>query len=214
MVDSGFAKSSEAEQRMLPPDRKPWPVWPWLVLLGGLIGVLMLRPGGGPPAEPRGTTHPAVGIKLTLFHLEPLTGEAQPASENDLAGKVTLVNFWGPWCPACLVEFPHLMEVEKHFRSQPSFQFFSVSSNHNPRDDTGLAASTEQFLKQQQADIPTYRDPDGQTCIALIRAAKIEGFGFPSTVLIGPDGAIRGLWLEIGRASCREKCSSRWSPYH
>lgn len=180
---------------MLPPQRRPWPLWPWLALLVGLIVVLILRGGAGPPAESRGTTHPAVGTKLTMFHLEPLNGDAQPVGEAELQGKVTLVNFWGPWCPACLIEFPHLMEVEKHFRSQPSFQFFSVSSNVNPRDDTGLAASTEQFLKQQQADFPTYRDPLGETARSFIKAAKVEDFGFPSTLLIGPDGAIRGLWL-------------------
>ena len=41
---------------------------------------------------------------------------------------MTLVNFWGPWCPACGIEFPHLVELEEHFRTDPNFQFLSVST--------------------------------------------------------------------------------------
>jgi thiol-disulfide isomerase/thioredoxin len=148
-----------------------------------------------PPPEPRGERHPAVGTKLPTFQLEPLTGEVRPASAADLAGKVTLVNFWGPWCGACVVEFPHLVEIEQHFRTKPGFQFFSVSSNFDPRDEQGLAESTEAFLKQQQADFPTYRDPQGATTISLVKAAEIENFGFPATVVFGRGGAIRGLWI-------------------
>jgi len=194
MTESGFYKSSEAERQILPAERKSWPLWPWVALLAAVAVVVALRAGVTPP-EARGQTHPAVGTKLTTFHLEPLTGEGRPTSEADLHGKLTLINFWGPWCPACLVEFPHMMELEKHFRSQPGFQFFSVSANSDPRDDRGLAESTEQFLKQQKAEFPTYRDPEGQTAISLIKAAKIEDFGFPATVLVGSDGAIRGIWL-------------------
>jgi len=197
MAESGFSKSSQAEQRMLPPENKSWPIWPWLVLLLVLVAILIVHAASSSsvPTELRGTKHPAVGTKLTTFQLEPLTGKGQSVSESALEGKVTLVNFWGPWCPACLIEFPHLMEVEKHFRSDARFQFFSISSNADPRDETGLAASTEEFLKQQQADFPTYCDPQGDTARSFIMAAKVDDFGFPSTLLIGPDGTLRGLWL-------------------
>src|SRR5262249_39047933 len=141
-----------------------------------------------PPEE---LTHPAIGTKLTMFRLEPLTGNGRPITEADLIGKVTLVNFWGPWCGACVVEFPHLMEIEKHFREEPDFQFLSISTNYNPRDDKGLAQSTEHFLKQRRADFPTYRDPDAATTRDLIQAARLDHFGYPTTVLIDREGAIR-----------------------
>ena len=93
------------------------------------------------------------------------------------------------------MEFPHLMEVVTHFRPKPQFQFFSIASNQNPYDDRGLADSTAEFLKQFKADIPTYRDPDGETTTTLIRDAKLGGFGFPTTVVLGPGGVIRALWI-------------------
>jgi cytochrome c biogenesis protein CcmG/thiol:disulfide interchange protein DsbE len=194
MQEAGFAKSSEAERQSLPPERA-WGIGPWLLALLGLAVVVGLWALVKPSPELRGERHPSVGLKLATFHLEPLTGEARPASSADLAGKITLVNFWGPWCGPCGVEFPHLVEIEQHFRTQPGFQFFSVSSNSDPRDEQGLAESTERFMKQQQADFPTYRDPQAQTTIGLVNTAKIEQFGYPATVLLGRDGAIRGLWI-------------------
>ena len=185
MAESGFSRSSESEQQLLPPSRAAWPLWPWLLLLVGLALVLVVRSGStGLEPERRGELDPSVGTKLAIFRLEPLTGDSRQVSEADLQDKVTLVNFWGPWCTACMVEFPHLVELEQHFRSQAGFQFFSISSNYDPRDEQGLAEGTERFLKRQQADFPTYRDPQGATVIDLIKAAKIESFGFPATVLL------------------------------
>jgi thiol-disulfide isomerase/thioredoxin len=196
MSESRFAKSSESERQLLPPERARFPLWPWLLLLVGLVVAMMVRAGlTKPEPERRGETDPAVGTEVTTFRLEPLTGDSRQITEADLQGKVTLVNFWGPWCTACVVEFPHLVELEEHFRAQPGFQFYSISSNYDPRDEQGLAEGTERFLKQHQATFPTYRDPQGQTIIDLIKAAKIEEFGYPATVLLGPGGLIRGLWI-------------------
>jgi cytochrome c biogenesis protein CcmG/thiol:disulfide interchange protein DsbE len=195
MNDSGFTQTSEAERQMLPPEGSRWPVWPWLLLMLGLAVVLVLRSLMTPAAEARGEHHPAVGVKLGTLRLEPLTGAGQPVAEADLQGKVTLINFWGPWCGACAVEFPHLVELEQHFRGQPGFQFFSLSSNYDPRDEKDLAENTELFLKHHKAEFPTYRDPDARTTVGLMKGAKLEGFAYPATVLLDRRGAIRGLWI-------------------
>ena len=193
----GFSKSNEAEQQWLTPERAAAPIWPWLALIAVLAIVFVMRwqfigdSGGGND----GHDHAAVGSKLTVLELQPLTGEARPISLDDLQGKVTLINFWGPWCGPCAIEFPHLMEVEQHFRSHPDFLFLSVSSNPDARDERGLAESTLEFLKQQQATIPTFRDPDGKSTIALIQSAKFEGFGYPTTLVLDRAGTIRGVWI-------------------
>src|SRR4029079_17605909 len=86
-------------------------------------------------------------------------------------------------------------ELVEHFHSQPAFQFYSISSNYDPRDEVGLKEGTEQFLRQQRADFPAYRDPNGETVIELAKATKLEDFGFPATVLLAPGGEIRALWI-------------------
>jgi thiol-disulfide isomerase/thioredoxin len=199
MANPGFVRSSEAEQQHLSPESARWPIWPWLVLLGVLVVGMVVYAGlrsGAVSFEdaPLGERHSAVGTKVTRFQLEPLTGDGRPVTEADLTAAATLVNLWGPWCTACVVEFPHLVELEQHFRSRPGFQFFSVSTNFDPLDEEGLAESTAQFLKDRNADFPTYRDPRAQTTIELIKAAKLEDFGYPTTLLLGPGGVIRGIW--------------------
>jgi thiol-disulfide isomerase/thioredoxin len=195
MSQPGFSDSNAAEGHHLSPERTGWPLWP-LVLIGvAVVLVLMVRFGFAPQPSTKGELDPSVGQTLTSFQLQPLTGDSHPKTEADLADKVTLVNFWGPWCGPCAMEFPHLVEVVTHFRSQPQFQFFSIASNQNPHDDRGLAESTTEFLKEHKADFPTYRDPDGETASALIRDAHLGQFGFPATVLLGPGGVIRALWI-------------------
>jgi cytochrome c biogenesis protein CcmG, thiol:disulfide interchange protein DsbE len=195
MAETGFSRSSEADQQLLPPERRRSAVWPWLLLIVALTAVLAFRAMTPAPPPDRGEHHPAVGTRITTFHLEPLTGDSRQVEVADLEGKVTLVNFWGPWCGVCAVEFPHLVELEEHFRSQAGFQFFSVSSNSNPLDETDLAKSTRQFLQHQRAEFPAYRDAQAQTMRGLAAVAKLDNFGMPTTVLIGRDGTIRGLWV-------------------
>src|SRR2546421_11118218 len=167
MADSGFERTSDAERQFMPPERARWPLWPWLLILVALVIVFAVRFGRmAPQPEARGERDPGVGKRLARFRLEPLTGDSRQVTEADLEGKVTLVNFWGPWCPACAVEFPHLVELEEHFRSRSGFQFFSVSSNADPRDEEGLREGTEQFLKQHQAEFATHHDPQAETMLA------------------------------------------------
>ena len=44
----------------------------------------------------------------------------------------------------------------------------------------------------------TFTDSGDRTKRALVAAAKIDGFGFPTTVVIDRSGAIRGLWNGYG----------------
>lgn len=194
MTKAGFTESSDAEQHHLPPERSGWPLWPLALVLLAVLLVVVVRFGFAPQPEPNGAHHPSVGRTLSTFRLQPLTGDSQPTTESNLTDKVTLINFWGPWCGVCAVEFPHLVELVRHFRANPRFQFFSVSSNYNPHDERGLAESTAEFLKQYDADFPAHRDPDGETVSGLIRDAQIEAFGYPTTVVLGPGGVIRALW--------------------
>jgi len=195
MSQPGFSESSAAEQQHMGAQGRGWPLWPLVFVFVALMLVLIARWGFAPQPELTGERHPSVGQKLTTFRLQPLTGESRATTEADLADKVSLVNYWGPWCGVCAVEFPHLVELVHHFRERPNFQFFSVSSNSNPHDDRDLAANTAEFLREFKADFSTYRDPDGETATALMESAQLGSFAFPTTLVIGPGGVIRALWV-------------------
>lgn len=47
------------------------------------------------------------------FNLIPVLGRTEGLSIDDVKGKVSLVNFFGSWCVACLQEHPFLLELKQ-----------------------------------------------------------------------------------------------------
>ena len=64
-----------------------------------------------------------VGHKLEKIELQPLLGPVEPIQSSDLTGQVVLLNFWGPWCPPCRIELPHLMEMQERLQKHQDFRF-------------------------------------------------------------------------------------------
>ncbi len=139
----------------------------------------------------------AIGKPLISIQLNPLTGDPKPILLKELKGKVSLINYWGFWCPPCREEFPHMVEIEKDFSSKPDFQFVSVSCSGNPEpgDESEIAEATTAFLKTEGATFPTYCDPWGKSKSFLAESIGAESLGYPMTVLVDREGNIAGLWM-------------------
>lgn len=164
--------------------------------LGCLVLAIASQPDPQPDMGPVGVRHPAVGKEMPEIALEPLTGDSEPVRLSDLKGQPTLVNFWGEWCGPCQMEFPHLVRVRNVFEPQGVF-FASVScgDGSNPEVFADLSARTELFLKRQnEKNFATHWDPDARTRRGLVAAAELDGFAYPTTVLLDDKGSIRGLW--------------------
>ena len=163
-------------------------------LAAAVIALAIIRQGSGPIGR-MGPSHPAVGEKLERLSLKPLTGSTEPLSLGDLSGKVTLINFWGTWCPPCLTEFPHLRDLAKHFEPQSDFRFVSISCAAGA-DDSDLGEATAAVLKEQEATFATYADPNWETRQEIARVADApNGIPYPTTLVLGRDGKIRALWF-------------------
>jgi thiol-disulfide isomerase/thioredoxin len=194
MSGSRFSRSSESESAAAPPGARRLPMWPWIVVLIAAAMVLawLIQP---PAQRPRsGEEHPGVGARIEQMKLEPLTGGGSRVTAADLQGRVTLINFWGPWCPPCRMEFPHLVEMERHFRKDERFQLLSISCSGQSGSDENMGPQTAEFLEEQKATFPTYRDPNQRFIEHLIPAAKLDGFVFPTSLVIDRHGVIRGVW--------------------
>ena len=163
-----------------------------IAVAGAALILLLLVPRG---EQNRGAGHAAVGAKVQQLELQPLTGDGAPLSASDLLGKVTLLNYWGPWCPPCQIEFPHLVELHEHFRANPEFLFLSVSCSGGPGDDVAMEPSTAAFLATMKAEFPTYRDAFQHSRDHLSRAAQLGGFAYPTTVVLDRQGVIRAVWV-------------------
>jgi thiol-disulfide isomerase/thioredoxin len=149
------------------------------------------------PIGADGINHPVVGQKLEFLQFEPLTGEGETVTAADLAGKVTLINVWGTWCPPCVEEFPYLAAIYEQFKSRAEFQYLSVSYDDKAVGE--LRQSTGDFLHRMRVDHPTYHDPGAATLVAL-RGLGVED-AFPTTMVIDTEGTIRGVWRGYSRSA-------------
>lgn len=173
----------------------------WMpVVFVAFVAVLIILAFWPPRQTPRtdqGANHPAVGAKLSSIELQPLTGGGSDVSLEDISGKVCFINFWGPWCGPCGIEFPHLVELEKKYDKSPQFLFLSVACSPKVDEEGKMLDATIAFLKRERASFPVYQDAHARTRIHILNVAKLgnpENFSFPTTVIVGRDGKIRGFW--------------------
>jgi len=157
----------------------------WCCLISALP--LAAVAGCGGPA----VSHPAVGRSVGTV---PLVSAADPSRPPPaFVGKVTLLNFWGTWCPPCRRELPGLARIAARLEAEPAFQLVAVSCGPGGADDvTEITDTTLAFLAEQDLAIDPWIDPDGMT-----RMIFSESYGFtayPTTYLIGPDARVRHVW--------------------
>jgi len=156
-------------------------------ILIGLIAAAPLPIGcGGPPSG-----HPAIGQTVGSL---PIVSIREPSKNPPtLAGKVTLLNFWGTWCPPCRRELPGMARIAGRLADEPGFQLIAISCGAGGPDEIDeIRDTTKAFLAEQRLTLDPWADPDGMT-----RMIFSEQFGFsayPTTYLIGPDRRIRAVW--------------------
>ena len=114
-----------------------------------------------------------------------------PLPVPTLAGKVTLLNFWGTWCPPCRRELPGLVRIAERLAAEGRFQLVAVSVGGGG-DDADLAAETTAFLRSRQMPIAAWGFAEAVAATHFALAYDLEGV--PATFLIGPDSRIRRVW--------------------
>jgi cytochrome c biogenesis protein CcmG/thiol:disulfide interchange protein DsbE len=177
----------------LPPRRSRW--LPLLGLFAVAAGVLLLRESLLESGR-HGGDHPAVGKPLSKIQLAPCANTDQPLSSEALQDKVVLINFWGTWCPPCREELPHVVELQRKFRENERFAFVSVSCSASGEDSPAqVGPETRQFLTAEKYEFPVYCDPEAMTRGPLAISLKLDGFGYPTTVVADRTGTIRGMWV-------------------
>jgi thiol-disulfide isomerase/thioredoxin len=164
----------------------------WLIFIAAAVVVAAIFEFSG--SGDTGTNQAAVGRRLPQLELKPLTGGGRPVSLRDLQGRVTLVDFWGTWCPPCAAELPHIAMLATKFAGA-DFQVLAVSCGMDPRSEQALDLSeqTESFLKGFKINLPTYFDPGAYTRNGVEMIAG--SIGYPTTIVLDRRGVIRGMWV-------------------
>ncbi|UUO08027.1 TlpA family protein disulfide reductase [Blastopirellula sp. J2-11] len=165
-----------------------------IAVLIGLCVILAIRALQPPVRQ----SHPWVGQKLSNVDFAPLLNVEQPITTASLQGKVTLINYWGPWCPPCLMELPGLVRLSRDLKEETDFQFVAVSCSR----DAMRGIENQQQLAGDSADIlekiniiglPVYCDARG---VSRTELNSISQFGnYPTTLLIDRSGTVQRVWL-------------------
>jgi len=112
---------------------------------------------------------------LPLFNQPPLPGMKRGLSQDDLLGKVTLVNVFSSWCGACKAEHPFLMQLA----DQNEVSLYGIDWKDRP-------GAGKAFLDQ-------YGNPylgTGDDAVGVL-GAKLGVTGVPETYLVDGLGRIR-----------------------
>lgn len=170
-----------------------------VALLAGVVTILAMAafvflPLVFESMQTRAQRHPAVARKLPALSLQPLTGDGQPVTLEDIEGEVVLINFWGTWCPPCVEELPDIAALEKKYRGRAGFRLLAVSCGPKLEEDLDeLRIQTGALLDVRGIDMPTYADPEQVSRLAF---GNVDGFdGYPTTLILDRDQVIRGVWV-------------------
>jgi cytochrome c biogenesis protein CcmG/thiol:disulfide interchange protein DsbE len=118
------------------------------------------------------------------FNLPRADGQSGRLSLSELRGKVVLLDFWATWCPPCIQMIPVLHELHRDF-SPRGVEIVGVDSDGPQSTPADVLA----FLQRHPAPYPIVIDDQGSAnALYKIRA-------LPQMVLIGRDGAVRGVFI-------------------
>ena len=127
---------------------------------------------------------PAQRESAPTFTGELLDGTAFESAE--LAGEITVLNFWGSWCAPCRVETPEFQAVYADV-ADSGVEFLGV----DVKDNRQMAQA---FVESVGAEYPSLFDPRGEVAMAF------RGFPanvVPSTILIDPAGQVAAVYVAV-----------------
>ncbi|HXF27047.1 MAG TPA: redoxin family protein [Bryobacteraceae bacterium] len=114
--------------------------------------------------------------RFPAFALVDLSGRRW--TQDDLKGKITLINMWATWCGPCTAELPYVQKIQNALKDRKDIQVITLNVDDNP----GLI---EPFLKQRSV-----------TSLTVIPARDfvertLQINGFPRTWIVDRDGVAR-----------------------
>jgi len=139
----------------------------------GVLAVLGCSPSGG-SGDP-GADAQAEREEAPSFSLPALNGE--PVSLAELRGNTVIIDFWATWCPPCEFQVPELNAFWEEHSGDGDILVFGISV------DEGGSEQVRPWVEEKGVGYPILLGDDGL-------ARRYGAMGFPTLVIIAPDGTI------------------------
>lgn len=143
-------------------------------------------------AAGRPLSYPLVGQRVPAFSAELIGGGT--LTNATLRGKWTVIEFWGIWCPDCIVDAPHVEAFSRAVAADPGLQFFTVHVDRR----SGRWPSVAAYAKEKGITYPIALDPDR----TLYRAFQLQWV--PTYIVIDPQGVVRGYRTDLSNDASGE----------
>lgn len=127
------------------------------------------------PEEKQAAQVNTAALKAPGFTLKGVDGKTVKLS--DYAGKIVFLNFWTTWCPYCIEEMPDLDQANKDLLQSGKAEILTIDVMEKEEE-------VKRFISEYKLSLPVLMDKDGK----VAQAYRITGF--PTTVIITPDGNI------------------------
>ncbi len=144
---------------------------PFVVFLF-LVGILAI---GFTLDDPHHLPSELIDRPFPEFALRDLHDEERVVTTSDLKGEIALVNVWGSWCAACVIEHPELMRISR----EEDLPIYGINYND---DLTKARRWLERYENPYDFNIV---DADGKLGIDL------GVYGAPETFLLDANGVIQ-----------------------
>jgi len=172
------------------------------LVLPGLLVVAVYAGVAWSSDDREGAEGPETGSSLAVPAPE-VRFSTLAGGEDSLAeyrGQVVLLNIWGTWCPPCVREIPHLVEVQREIEPRGGTVIGLAVDSGSPED---IHAFWQDRLELE----PVY-----PLWMGTNREARrhFDAFGLPNTLIIDRDGIIRERFLGL---VTREMLLKELEPY-
>jgi thiol-disulfide isomerase/thioredoxin len=123
----------------------------------------------------------ALGSRPKAADWSGISESGQNLSSDQLAGVITVMNFWYAGCAPCRIEMPELIELQEQFLSD-EVQFIGV----NVRDTAETALA---FARQVNLNFPSVMDAKTGS-VVLSFTGVVTPQAVPTTLVIDSDGNV------------------------